>query len=76
MNDYNFDGHEVIAEVQTASLTFPWAVLCKVTDPTALNAENEPWVVWPVAADGARGSGYYSGTFEMVWAHLGQLAKH
>ncbi len=75
MNTGRFVDHEVIAEVQSADADRPRAVLCKVTNPTALGADEHPWVVWPLDADGDRGGGSYYATFEAGWAALGNRAK-
>ncbi len=75
MDTDRFDDHEVIAEVQTGNTDRPRAVLCKATNPTALGADKEPWVVWPLDTNGQRGPGNYHATFEDGWLDLGGRAK-
>ncbi|HME70248.1 MAG TPA: hypothetical protein VKM54_10325 [Myxococcota bacterium] len=75
IDQYTFQGYEVIAEVVTGDPHYPKAVLCKATKSTALNAETEPWVVWPMREDGTRGNGSYRSTFEQAWRALAGWAK-
>ena len=74
-NREGFADYEVVAEVATDDPDYPAAALGKVTTQTALNAEEEPWVVWLIRADGTRSSGLYFPTFDEGWKYLGRQAK-
>jgi hypothetical protein len=74
-NRDRFVDHEVIARVMTGNPDFPEAVLCRVTNPKALNAEGAPWVVWPLHPDGSRGNGEYYAAFREGWSALRRWVK-